>query len=491
MKRLAMILATTSALVIACSESPTPGEPLPTPTPSATQLQEPARTAEPTLSSVLPPVENPALNPGPTPQPTPTPTTTPALTPQHGEGTKPNAAPVKQPPTRKAQLKEKPKDWPTIQAAQEQCLLDQGFTTDFIHVDILLEHRYEHKEKIAHCLGATTLLDAEEQTNPSPETQQGQARIAYVLARAAAHAHLANPIPEETTTLTLTHWETHTWKNGAMGCDEDAGISTQAQVDGYIAVFERKKDGAHSRVHIAGHNRYWAFATHQCSQVSPDLPQSVSADPDQERARTAAALHLGVRDPRDLTLLHWQEYTWGNGAMGCARPGQSYTEALVDGHVALFETADGRQARVHLSATQALIPRTCVPQPELPGPTDQPQGQPSGLPDLYDGSHDHNRAFTAIREYRAKKAEEPQQEPPPADEPLRLVHWEAVTWPDGALGCTRDSIYIAAQVPGFYGVVETSNGEMLRVHLGHGVVVADETCIEPLRSLPDTPRIKR
>ena len=90
-------------------------------------------------------------------------------------------------------------------------------------------------------------------------------------------------------------------------------------------------------------------------------PQVVKA------ARHAAALHLGL--PRHLSedrlsLHHWQDTVWIDGSMGCARPGQVYTKALIPGFILTFSHPQG-SISVHTdnSRGQSIIPVGCTHHP--------------------------------------------------------------------------------------------------------------------------------
>ncbi len=62
-------------------------------------------------------------------------------------------------------------------------------------------------------------------------------------------------------------------------------------------------------------------------------------------AKADLASRTGV-DEAGIEVLKAEEVTWSNGALGCPKPGVSYTQALVDGYqVILF--ADGRAYDYH------------------------------------------------------------------------------------------------------------------------------------------------
>ena len=48
---------------------------------------------------------------------------------------------------------------------------------------------------------------------------------------------------------------------------------------------------------------------------------------------------------------------------------------------------------------------------------------------------------------------------------LRVASWQAVTWPDGALGCPQPGrMYTQALVPGWRGVIDVPGGPPLHYH---------------------------
>ena len=51
-----------------------------------------------------------------------------------------------------------------------------------------------------------------------------------------------------------------------------------------------------------------------------------------------AAARLGV-DPAAVVLVSIDAVTWNDGSLGCPKPGEMYTQALVDGHRIVVEAA--------------------------------------------------------------------------------------------------------------------------------------------------------
>ena len=63
---------------------------------------------------------------------------------------------------------------------------------------------------------------------------------------------------------------------------------------------------------------------------SPSSPPHSSAPPDVVRAVEDLSATLGVA-PEEVEVVSTEEVTWRDGSRGCAQPGMSYTQALVDG----------------------------------------------------------------------------------------------------------------------------------------------------------------
>lgn len=64
-----------------------------------------------------------------------------------------------------------------------------------------------------------------------------------------------------------------------------------------------------------------------------------------EQALKDAAERTGV-DMGDIEVIEAEEVTWSDGAIGCPDPGESYTQALVEGYRIVLE-ADGQQLHYH------------------------------------------------------------------------------------------------------------------------------------------------
>lgn len=73
------------------------------------------------------------------------------------------------------------------------------------------------------------------------------------------------------------------------------------------------------------------------------------AVPDEilEAAIADAAQHAGV-DPSAVTVISTESVVWNDGALGCPKPGELYTQALVPGYKIVLE-AGGKQLDYHAS----------------------------------------------------------------------------------------------------------------------------------------------
>lgn len=71
------------------------------------------------------------------------------------------------------------------------------------------------------------------------------------------------------------------------------------------------------------------------SPPAADPPSPSGADPALaaivEPVLAAAATRLGV-DRAAMSLVSVEATTWSDGSLGCPKPGELYTQALVDGH---------------------------------------------------------------------------------------------------------------------------------------------------------------
>lgn len=68
--------------------------------------------------------------------------------------------------------------------------------------------------------------------------------------------------------------------------------------------------------------------------VDPSPSPSSSASPAPTGAVRASVADLAATlevDPAEVEVLSVEEVTWRNGSRGCAKPGDMYTQALIDG----------------------------------------------------------------------------------------------------------------------------------------------------------------
>ncbi|GAB3015733.1 hypothetical protein GCM10027078_03410 [Nocardioides flavus (ex Wang et al. 2016)] len=82
---------------------------------------------------------------------------------------------------------------------------------------------------------------------------------------------------------------------------------------------------------------------------SPSSPSS-SPSGDVGRAVDDLASALGVA-AGDVEVVAVEEVTWRDGSRGCAKPGEMYTQALVDGQRITLR-ADGRTYEYHSGGSQ-------------------------------------------------------------------------------------------------------------------------------------------
>lgn len=70
------------------------------------------------------------------------------------------------------------------------------------------------------------------------------------------------------------------------------------------------------------------------SSETPDETPTASGSSYPSPAVAAAVADLAERqgvDAAEITVVSREEVTWRDGSLGCAEPGMSYTQALVDG----------------------------------------------------------------------------------------------------------------------------------------------------------------
>jgi len=66
-------------------------------------------------------------------------------------------------------------------------------------------------------------------------------------------------------------------------------------------------------------------------EVPPKILQAIRED---------LGKRLGIEDPQVPQLVRAQSVTWSDGSLGCPRPGQMYTQALVPGYWVVLEHED-------------------------------------------------------------------------------------------------------------------------------------------------------
>ena len=90
-------------------------------------------------------------------------------------------------------------------------------------------------------------------------------------------------------------------------------------------------------------------SSQQVPIASPSTGGEGGAVPDEilQAAIADAAEEAGV-DPSTITVVSAEATTWNSGALGCPKPGEMYTQALVPGYKIVLE-AGGRELDYHAS----------------------------------------------------------------------------------------------------------------------------------------------
>jgi hypothetical protein len=90
-------------------------------------------------------------------------------------------------------------------------------------------------------------------------------------------------------------------------------------------------------------------SSQQVPIVSPSTGNQGGSVPDEilQAAIADAAQETGA-DPSTITVVSAEATTWNNGALGCPKPGEMYTQALVPGYRIVLE-AGGRELDYHAS----------------------------------------------------------------------------------------------------------------------------------------------
>ena len=89
--------------------------------------------------------------------------------------------------------------------------------------------------------------------------------------------------------------------------------------------------------------------------ASPSATRGETGDvPDEilQAAIAAAAQETGA-DPSTITVVSAEATTWNSGALGCPKPGEMYTQALVPGYRIVLE-AGGRELDYHASESGTI-----------------------------------------------------------------------------------------------------------------------------------------
>lgn len=87
--------------------------------------------------------------------------------------------------------------------------------------------------------------------------------------------------------------------------------------------------------------------------------QEQSAQPDAtaaragEQARQTLAEHLKIAQ-EDIVVTQVEPRTWSNSSMGCGQPGTVSLTVMTEGYAVLL-SAQGREHRVHVSGTNAIV----------------------------------------------------------------------------------------------------------------------------------------
>jgi len=160
-------------------------------------------------------------------------------------------------------------------------------------------------------------------------------------------------------------------------------------------------------------------------------------------ARQELAKRLTVLD-EVIDLVDVEPAEWPNTAMGCPKPGETYSEVVTPGYRIRFRVQD-RVYEVHVSKRGEV--RLCPPEREE---TETMQIPEAAQP-----------AVTAAKRDVASRLGVPITE-------VRVIRVEAVEWPDASLGCPEPGrMYIQVITPGYRVVLEAA-GEVFEYHTDRG-----------------------
>ena len=190
--------------------------------------------------------------------------------------------------------------------------------------------------------------------------------------------------------------------------------------------------------------------------ATPASPSPAEPHPLASAARAAAVAHEGLTEQQAarLELTTWEAVTWPDAALGCQKEGFMYAAVLTPGFKATYEY-EGRTIVVHLGEREdsAFVPQDCVNRATAGPPRgEQAQSLPAEPHPLENAARAAAVAHEGLSEEQAAR--------------LELTLWEAVTWPDAALGCQKEGYgYAAVLTPGFRAAYEYE-GRTITVHLG-------------------------
>lgn len=160
-------------------------------------------------------------------------------------------------------------------------------------------------------------------------------------------------------------------------------------------------------------------------------------------ARQELAKRLQVLD-EFIDLIDVEAAEWPTTAMGCPKPGETYSEEVTPGYRIRFRVQE-RVYEVHVSKRGDI--RLCPPEEEGGAAMLIPEGAQQPL--------------LAARRDVASRLGIPVAE-------VRVVQVEAVEWPDASLGCPEPGrMYIQVITPGYRIVLEAA-GKTFRYHTDRG-----------------------
>lgn len=162
------------------------------------------------------------------------------------------------------------------------------------------------------------------------------------------------------------------------------------------------------------------------TNLARDAIQPLAEDAISERARRFLA---GYGIPVDEYHLVFREMTqWSDSSLGCRRPGEMYTQAVVSGQTLRFSNST-RTYEIHVAGDNVVL----CPMIATGGPK-QPRGATSA-----------RNLDLMVEQARADLAQ--QLGVTPAD--VALSKMAAVSWTDPGLGCTDGSNAPAGPVHGY------------------------------------------